>query len=180
MLLVTHEAIWSCFPSSFLLFPFIRDRGGSVFRYSHSKDRPLSSLPALEISALRRISSSSSTEKFIQLIIAGTQEFKGKAKWNINTVLSPPLLIFVHSVLKHIPVMAAQDLPTVLILGHSFVRRMSHFLTRIPQYKIPPSFSADFHLRKVCSVRMLGIGGRTIEKMISMDLETIRYCHPNI
>ena len=71
--------------------------------------------------------------------------------------------------------MAAQDLPTVLILGHSFVQRMSHFLTRIPQYKIPPSsFSADFHLRKVCSVRMLGIGGRTIEKVIRMDLETIR------
>ena len=28
-------------------------RGGSVFRYSHSKDRPLSSLPALESDAMR-------------------------------------------------------------------------------------------------------------------------------
>ena len=76
----------------FCYFRSYGTRGGSVFRYSHSKDRPLSSLPALEISALRRISPSSSTEKFIQLIISGTQEFKGKVKWKMNTVLFPSCL----------------------------------------------------------------------------------------
>ena len=47
-------------PHPFGYFRSYGTRSGSVFRYSHSKDRPLSSLPALEISALRRISPSSS------------------------------------------------------------------------------------------------------------------------
>ena len=67
--------------------------------------------------------------------------------------------------------------PKVLILGHSFVRRHKHFIT------IQARKKTDFALDSqpdVCTVCMLGIGGRTVDKMVRLDLPTIRDMAPDI
>lgn len=67
--------------------------------------------------------------------------------------------------------------PRVLILGHSFVRRMKDFLC---QNHVEKECRMDFKLRKLCVVTLLGIGGRTIDKLIRFDLEKIRKTTPTI
>ena len=67
--------------------------------------------------------------------------------------------------------------PKVLILGHSFVRRHKHFITI--QARKKTDFAVDSQ-PDVCTVCMLGIGGRTVDKMVRLDLPTIRDMAPDI
>ena len=68
--------------------------------------------------------------------------------------------------------------PRVLILGHSFVRRHKQFITI--QARQNTDFALDFKVSDVCTVCMLGIGGRTVDKMVRLDLPTIRDMAPDI
>ena len=68
--------------------------------------------------------------------------------------------------------------PKVLILGHSFVRRHNQFITI--QARHNTDFALDFKVSDECTVCMLGIGGRTVDKMVRLDLPTIRDMAPDI
>lgn len=65
------------------------------------------------------------------------------------------------------------DTPRVLILGHSFIRRLKDFIHRNSQ------LSEDFHIPHVI-LKWHGIGGRTIRKVIRYDLRVVREYKPNI
>ena len=66
--------------------------------------------------------------------------------------------------------------PKVLILGHSFVKRLFRDLGR----GFDPRVDANFGLKGFASVKLWGIGGRTVEKLRFFDLETIRSYAPDI
>ena len=68
--------------------------------------------------------------------------------------------------------------PRVLILGHSFVRRHKHFITI--QARKNTDIALDIKVSDVCTVCVLGIGGRTVDKMVRLDLPTIRDMAPDI
>ena len=75
--------------------------------------------------------------------------------------------------------MAGQGVPSVLLLGHSFVRRLRRYMKpRTPseseETKSGDKMYLDLDLRRVCNVHILTEGGRTIQKMISYDWEKIR------
>lgn len=72
-------------------------------------------------------------------------------------------------------VMAAK--PRALVFGHSFVRRVVEF---IDTHRAKDSYRRDLNLSKVCDVEIFGIGGRTVDKMIRLDLEVIRRNAPNV
>ena len=59
----------------------------------------------------------------------------------------------------------------VLILGHSFVRRLKEFVGSRAQEN---TYSLDFNLTQQCVVSILGIGGRTVDKIVRHDLHNIR------
>lgn len=70
----------------------------------------------------------------------------------------------------------AHSQPKVLILGHSFVRRLqsdlrSNFDTRA---------SVDFGFRGTTTVYMHGIGGRTVSKLQKHDLSVVSSLSPDI
>ena len=65
----------------------------------------------------------------------------------------------------------------VLILGHSFVRRLKEFIRRWAQGN---KYSLDFNLTQRCDVSILGIGGRTVNKIVRHDLPNIRRRAPEI
>lgn len=67
--------------------------------------------------------------------------------------------------------------PRVLILGHSFVRRMEEFIRKTAG---EGNFALNFELAQQCNVSMLGIGGRTVDKMVRCDLHKIRNFAPDI
>ena len=72
--------------------------------------------------------------------------------------------------------------PHVLVLGHSFVKRMIFYLR--PGKKLKDlyslNFAEEFNQNDVCRVSMLGIWGRTMEKLLRYDLKAIRDRQPEI
>ena len=56
-----------------------------------------------------------------------------------------------------------------LVSGHSFVRRVVEF-TNLHH----DSYRRDLNLSEVCGVEIFGVGGRTVDKMIRLDLEVIK------
>ena len=67
--------------------------------------------------------------------------------------------------------------PRVLVLGHSFVRRLREF---VAQTHFEGTYYLNFELSKVCSVLFHGIGGRTVDNTIKYDLDNIRSTAPHI
>ena len=66
--------------------------------------------------------------------------------------------------------------PAVLILGHSFVRRLCHDLeTGFDQ-------RADVNINLECTamVFMHGVGGRTVPKLCQFDLHVVKRLSPDI
>ena len=66
--------------------------------------------------------------------------------------------------------------PSILILGHSFVRRLrddldAHFDTRA---------ASNFHLPESGYITLLGTGGRTVEKVVKYDLQSVHKYKPDI
>lgn len=73
--------------------------------------------------------------------------------------------------------MADPHCPRAMILGHSFVRRLDDYIRRSrPSRTIKRSFNVE----EKCQVSILGIGGRTVEKIIQNDLGQIRTISPRI
>ena len=66
--------------------------------------------------------------------------------------------------------------PVVLILGHSFVKRICHDL----DINAIPGAYANFDLHGTASVRLHGIGGRTVAKLRKYDLHVVRSLSPDI
>ena len=65
--------------------------------------------------------------------------------------------------------------PRVLILGHSFIRRL-HELVRLPTNAL----REDFDITTPMNLRWHGVGGRTVAKVIRYDLEIVRQFSPDI
>ena len=72
--------------------------------------------------------------------------------------------------------MATPPPPTVLALGHSFVRRMAHDL----KANFDPRASETFNLEGNIPVHLHGIGGRTVRKLIQFDLDIISALTPDV
>ena len=66
--------------------------------------------------------------------------------------------------------------PKVLIIGHSFVKRLDRDISR--GFDARTSF--DFNLEGSASVCLHGVGGRTVEKLRSCDLRIIRRMAPDV
>ena len=62
-----------------------------------------------------------------------------------------------------------QNKPHVIILGHSFVRRMKEFLESVNN-KLT---SIDFNLKDVARISIHGIGGGTVRKLRLLDLNNV-------
>ena len=58
------------------------------------------------------------------------------------------------------------SVPKVLILGHSFVRRLRDDLDA----QFDDRASKNFHLPESANVSLYGTGGRTVEKLLKYDL----------
>ena len=65
--------------------------------------------------------------------------------------------------------------PRVLILGHSFIRRLHEFV-RLPTNAL----REDFDITTPMNLRWHGVGGRTVAKVIRYDLEIVRQFSPDI
>ena len=72
---------------------------------------------------------------------------------------------------------AANEKPRVLVLGHSFVRRLREFAA---QNHSGGPYDLNLGLSNICSIIFHGIGGRTVDKMIKNDLDKIHSAAPNI
>jgi len=70
----------------------------------------------------------------------------------------------------------ANAIPKVVILGHSFVKRLQSDL------KVPFDARADsnFHLEGTATVHLFGVGGRTIEKLHRYDLHVVTHLAPDV
>lgn len=66
-------------------------------------------------------------------------------------------------------------LPKVMVLGHSFVRRLASDLDR----GFDERTTKDFGLNQ-CYIRMFGVGGRTVEKLRKYDLKSVTSLRPDI
>ena len=66
--------------------------------------------------------------------------------------------------------------PKVLVLGHSFVRRLAHDLKN----DFDPRASETFNLQGQVHVRLHGTGGRTVQKLIKYDLGVLTEFAPDI
>lgn len=62
----------------------------------------------------------------------------------------------------------------VLILEHSFVRRLSSFLANSHVY------SSVFWLNDSAGISIFGVGGRTVDKVIKLDVDIVRTSKPDI
>ena len=58
--------------------------------------------------------------------------------------------------------------PRALVSGHLFVRRVVEF-TKLHR----DSYRRDLNLSEVSGVEIFGVGGRTVDKLIRLDLEVI-------
>jgi len=66
--------------------------------------------------------------------------------------------------------------PSVLILGHSFVKRLKRDL----RSHFEPRADANFKLGGTVSVHLHGVGGRTVAKLRSFDLHVVERISPDI
>ena len=73
--------------------------------------------------------------------------------------------------------MATLAKPRALVFGHSFVRRFSEFIDNSQPNDL---YCRDLQLVHTCEVEIFGIGGRTVDKTIRFDLNTIRGTAPNV
>ena len=73
--------------------------------------------------------------------------------------------------------MACKSPPCALLVGHSFVQRMVEFIERNQDSGF---YSCTFGVDNSCDVKTIGIGGRTVDKLIKFDLQTIRGTAPNV
>ena len=62
------------------------------------------------------------------------------------------------------------DLPKVLILGHSFVRRFQDYIKTTEDQRV----AEDMNLSCICYVQTYGIGGRTVRKLRMFDLGVVQ------
>lgn len=63
----------------------------------------------------------------------------------------------------------------ILILGHSFVRRLQTFLTEHHDRRAAHNMNLPHE-----NISFLGIGGRTVSKMLSLDLDKIKAFQPKV
>ena len=63
----------------------------------------------------------------------------------------------------------------ILILGHSFARRLHTFLTEHHDRRAAHNMNLAHE-----NVSFLGIGGRTVSKRLSLDLDKIRAFQPKV
>ena len=70
----------------------------------------------------------------------------------------------------------ASSVPTALILGHSFVKRLQRDL----RAGFDPRASRDFKLLGTASVCLHGVGGRTVRALMEKDLHVVRDLAPDI
>ena len=68
-------------------------------------------------------------------------------------------------------------MPCALLVGHSFVRRTTEFIERNQE---DGSYTHTFGLESTCTVKTIGTGGRTVDKLIKYDLQDIRDTAPNV
>ena len=68
------------------------------------------------------------------------------------------------------------SVPKVLILGHSFVRRLRDDLDA----QFDDRASKNFHLPESANVSLYGTGGRTVEKLLKYDLICVLNFRPDI
>jgi len=66
--------------------------------------------------------------------------------------------------------------PTILLLGHSFIRRLKEDLSRAFDVRA----SLEFGLHGVANVHLHGVGGRTVAKLHTFDLGVVRQLKPDI
>ena len=66
--------------------------------------------------------------------------------------------------------------PNILILGHSFVRRLRDDLAARFDARAAP----NFHLPESGHVSLFGTGGRTVEKLNKYDLSSLHKYRPDI
>ena len=70
----------------------------------------------------------------------------------------------------------ASAVPKVLILGHSFMKRL--------QSDLKTTFDArtvsNFRLEGTATVNLFGVGGRTVEKLLRYDLHVVRRLAPDV
>ena len=64
--------------------------------------------------------------------------------------------------------------PRVLVLGHSFIRRLKDFIAS------HPDLNANFLIAEACEVKWHGVGGRTIAKARAFDLQMVESFLPQI
>ena len=57
------------------------------------------------------------------------------------------------------------------------MRRIGEF---IDSSRAEDRYSRDFNLSNVCDVEICGVGGRTVDRMIKLDLEKIKSTAPNV
>ena len=67
-------------------------------------------------------------------------------------------------------------IPKILVLGHSFVRRLRDDLNA----QFDPRASVNFHLPESGYIQLQGIGGRTVEKMFKHDLSFVQQYKPDV
>ena len=72
--------------------------------------------------------------------------------------------------------MATVGVPKVLVLGHSFVKRLYFDLL----YGRIPRANLHFGLENRANIRLHGIGGRTVAKLVAYDLDVVRTFRPDI
>ena len=65
--------------------------------------------------------------------------------------------------------------PRVLVLGHSFIRRLRDFIERNPG-----DLDLAFKLKEPAAIFWHGVGGRTVAKAIRHDLHVVQSVRPNI
>lgn len=70
----------------------------------------------------------------------------------------------------------SDDPKRILILGHSFVRRLRHFISRHKGSEL----SENLHLSEPVIVRWFGVGGRMISKTKQHDMHVVRTFRPHI
>ena len=70
----------------------------------------------------------------------------------------------------------SNHIPSILILGHSFVRRLRDDLNAHFDVRAAP----NFHLPESGYVSLMGTGGRTVKKLRKHDLPSVRHLRPDI
>jgi len=82
---------------------------------------------------------------------------------------------FTTQVLNIFQLEMASCVPKVMILGHSFVRRLQNDLDR----NFDSRAQRDFNLEGT-KVRLFGVGGRTVEKVKKLDLSSVARYTPDV